>query len=844
MIHEPNSGSSPRASIDNLLAGREILLAACSKSMPQDFPQQMSRLVDAYFTERVEEAMSCGILLSGEGFSVVAVGGYGRGQLAPCSDLDVLILSDHLSGTGLEELSAFLFHPLWDLKFEVGHGVRSVKDNLKLAKSDFKVLASLLDLRFIAGEEEPFRRLFAGFREKVLPEAGDSFCRTLWENRSLMGVGMDSVVLEPELKNGWGGLRDAQFVKWCADIKGGYAPLNQDDLSDLCKDEALIMRARCAVHLIRRRKQDRLILDILPDVASLCGVKGYNPAKRGNDLLTSIHKAMVRIRSMGDALYRESFDRAMRSFIGCEGPVGLAEALAVFETKSRNGYPLTREARRAVSRVDSAAGVSVEKALTTLIDILKGEFGWRTSLEMLDSGLFKSFLPEFATVSELVPYDGYHQYPPGRHSLLTVNKCREIFRDEFAEGGNCISAQDFDALVLAAFFHDIGKGKRNHSERGAKIVEEILARTGFPARFKEDVIFLVREHLLLVRASRSIDLSSLEALRAIAETVRSARRLRMLFILSMADSMATGPRVWNSWSESLLREIYSGLELALTDDRYCVLESEDLMADAVRRLWLAAAGNFEPQTVERMIAVMPERYLLAEDPDEIVLHMKQVLEFNVLYEKDLIRKPAGKGGRGINIVRSFASDDESRIKLVITARDQDFLFAAQSGALSLHSVNILSAEIFSWADGTAVNTFIVEAPSESAPTDIWARVERAVMYALTGRLSLDFRLHKKRNSGYSRNQPVRVPTRITVDNDSSESCTLIEVIAQDRSGLLYDIAALFSRMNVDLRMARISTTGQSVFDVFHVEGPEGGKIEDSEHVNELIDALEYSLANF
>lgn len=835
--------TSLRGSIDNLLAGREILLAACSRSMPRDFPQQMSALVDTYFRERVAEAVDNRIISVDEKLSIVAVGGYGRGHLAPFSDLDVLILSDHMSGSGLEELSGFLFHPLWDLKFDIGHGVRTVNDNLELAKSDSKVLASLLDLRFIAGEEEPFRKLFAGFREKVLPQAGDSFCYTLWENRSKMGVGMDSVVLEPDLKNGWGGLRDVQFIKWCADVRGGFYPLNQEDLVDLCRDESLIMRARCAVHLTRKRKQDKLILEVLPDVASLCGVKGYNPAKRGNDLLASIHKAMVRIRSMGDALYRESIAPGSQSFIGGEDPLGIEEALQIFKTKSRTGEPLTRDARRAVSKIESGAGVSVEKALISLIDILKGEYGWRASLEMLDSGLFKSFLPEFAEVAELVPYDGYHQYPPGRHSLLTVHKCCDIFRDEFAEGGKCISGQDFDALVLAALFHDIGKGKPNHSERGAKMVEDILSRTGLPNRFKEDVIFLVREHLLLVRSSRAIDLSSIEALRSIAETVRSARRLRMLFILSMADSMATGPRVWNSWSEALLREIYAGLELVLTDDSYSELESEDILADAVRKLWLAASDRFESQKVEAMISVMPERYLLVEDPDEMVLHMKQVLDFNKLYERDLVRKPSGRGGMGINIVRSFPTEDERRIKLVITARDQYFLFAAQSGALSLHSVNILSAEIFSWADGTAVNTFLVEAPSENAPSDIWARVERTILYALTGRLALDYRLHKKRSSVYCRNVPSRVPTRVALDNDSSDTCSIIEVITQDRSGLLYDITALFSRMNVNLQMARISTTGQSVFDVFHVEGPEGGKIIDKDHAAEIVSALEYTLSS-
>ncbi|WP_319763828.1 HD domain-containing protein [Maridesulfovibrio sp.] len=841
MNAETIPGLSAELSVDRLLAGREILLAACSKSMPRDYPQQLCGLVDDYFRARIEEAVSEGILFSHDDLSIVAVGGYGRGQLAPFSDIDVLILTDLTAQEDLEDLASFLFHPLWDLKFDVGHGVRTVEQNLDLAKSDFKVLASLLDLRFIAGREEPFRRLVNEFRSGVLPVVGESFCSILWENRSKTGKGMDSVVLEPDLKNGWGTLRDVQFIRWCADIKGDYSPLNQTDLVDLCKDEALLMQARSAVHLLRKRKQDKLILDILPEAASLCGVKGYDPAKRGNQLLTSIHKAMIRVRSMGDALYRESFDADSRSFIDHQGIAGLKAGLEVFGIKSRTGAPLTREARRAVSTISSSEGINLTRALKMVIDIFKGESGWRASVEMLDSGVFKSFLPEFSKVAELVPYDGYHQYPPGRHSLLTVHKCCDIFRDEFSAGGKCISAADFDALILGAFLHDIGKGKRNHSERGAEITADILARTDFPDLFKEDVIFLVREHLLLVRSSRSIDLSSAEALQKIAERIGSLRKLRMLFILSMADSMATGPRVWNSWSESLLREIYSGLELELSDDPFIDVAPAAQLSESIRRVRECAQGEMDSSVAESLIDCMPERYLAVEDPDEIVLHMQQVLDFNRLYEKDLVRKPSGKGGQGLSLVRAFETEDEKRVKVVITAKDQDYLFVAQSGVLTLHSVNILSAEIFSWSDGTAVNIFIVETPSYSAPADIWARVERSIMYALTGRLALDYRLHKKRNSVLTCPLPGRVPTRINIDNESSEECTLIEVITQDRAGILYDMALFFSRMNINLRMARISTTGQSVFDVFHVEGPGGGRIEDEIHLKELSDALEYTL---
>ncbi|SDK58206.1 UTP--GlnB (protein PII) uridylyltransferase, GlnD [Maridesulfovibrio ferrireducens] len=834
--------SGSEASIENLRAGRDALLAACSKSMPQDFSQRMALLVDCYFNARLAEAVVKGILPDCTGLSVLAVGGYGRGKLSPFSDLDVLVLTDLSKADVLENLAAFLFHPLWDLKFEVGHGVRSVPQNIELAKSDFKVLASLLDLRFIAGNEELFKTLSGEFTQKVLPVAGDSFCRTLWENRKAVGVGMDSVVLEPDLKNGWGTLRDVQFVHWCAGVKGDYLPLNSDDLADLRRDETLLIRVRSALHLTAGRKQDRLDIERLADVASLCGVKGYSPGKRGNDLLNELHAAMIRIRSMGDALYRESFIKDSQQFIKWSGPISLKSALNLFKIKSRNGNPLTREARRAVANLNSEIDICLGDVLNLLIKILEAPYGWRSSLEMLDSGVFNSFLPEFSKVAALIPYDGYHRYPPGRHSLLTVHKCCDINKDEFE--GETLTPADLDILMLGAFFHDIGKGGRDHHKRGAEITAEILSRTTFPSEFKDDIIFLVREHLLLVKGARRIDLSDGDSLLEIARKVGTTRRLKLLFILSMADSMATGPRVWNSWSESLLRELYSGLEQILAEASVHEFDNDQKIGETRARVKILSSEIMEGSLVDLMLDAMPDRYLLSLEPEEIVCHIEQVIEFNAAYEKDLIRKPCGKGGKGLNLVRSVENIADGRTRIVITARDQDFLFAAQAGVLALHSINILSADIFSWSDGTAVNIFTVESPSaESAPTDLWARVERAIMYAMTGRLSLDYRLHKKRNSFFAKTNSQKVPTQISVDNDSSELCTIIEVRTQDRSGILYDMAVTFSRMNVDLRMARISTTGSSVFDVFHVENSGWGKIEDSEYVKELVVALEYAVSS-
>jgi [protein-PII] uridylyltransferase len=824
------------SAVGALEAGRDLLLASCSRRVAEDLSLNMARLMDGYFKTRILEAEKEGLFTAGGDLSITAVGGYGRGRLAPFSDIDVLIVTGRKPECNLEDLVSFLLYPLWDLKFDVGHGVRSVKENIKLAASDFKVFTSLLDMRFLAGAPGPAQKLQDELASVVLPSSGNDLVETLWEDRIRKGSDMDCVVLEPELKEGWGGLRDLDFIFWTHRVLRSWGPLGDEDLKKLSDCHKCLDEARSALHLVSGRKKDRLILEMLPDVAALCGIRDYNPARRGEKLLAEIHNSMIGIRSMGDALYREGFCSSCRT-IDWNGQDGINGAVSLFRLKSESGLPLSRRARRLVSSIAPSSECNLKKTIPVLIEILRAPYGWKTSLEMLDSGLLSVILPDFSKASRIVPFDGYHQHTPGRHALLAVRNAIKISDDEFS-GADGLTGGDIDILVFAALLHDIAKGSSDHSSRGAEIAAAIMEQAGIRGEDSADVIFLIREHLLLVHAARRIDLSDAFSVAELVRKVGSLRRLKMLFVLTVADSMATGPRVWNSWSGGLLRELYSKLYSSF--EGRSIGSGEDLILKRRSRIRELGSGTVGKAFLEKSLDSMPERYLLSFDAEAIVKHLHVVKEFQDILAKDMVRKPAGRGGIGVNLVRE-CSRVRDMVQVVVAAMDQPMLFSTQAGVFSLHGLDVLSAEVFNWSDQTSLNVFTLRRSGDDAlPEDVLERAQRSILYAMTGRLALDYRLHKKRSSPLEGSCGAGIPVVISLDNDSSENSTIVEVQTGDRTGLLYDISQVFSRMNAEIKMARICTSGVKVFDAFHLCGVDGRKIVDNDHLEELVQALKFA----
>lgn len=484
---------------------------------------------------------------------------------------------------------------------------------------------------------------------------------------------------------------------------------------------------------------------------------------------------------------------------------------------------------------------------------------------MLDTGLMSALVPEFGPVEHLVQFDDFHIHPVGKHTLEVVRALAALL--PVSRGGapapdispelrqTAGDLPQFDRLLLAGFCHDLAKPDRDHSASGAELAESLLARLGADADTQADVAFLVRQHLLIPKIATRRDLADESVVAAVAETCGSVERLDMLYLLAVADSQSTGPRAWSPWTASLMAELARKAKRLLTAGPLAephAVEKSRQVREAAQELALqpfAGPHGQEPPLdagyVERCLERMPARAFLVLDAPTVARHLRLARRFRQSLDEDLIRKPAGKAGIGVAEIDAVAVKGRA-FQVSIAAMDRPGLFAVMAGVLALHDLNILSAEVLTWPMGSAgagaslaVDVFLVEEPSDGLHLDdLWDRVRRAVSYALTGKLSLEYRLDQKRSS------PLMVASRapkgsrkVRVDNEQSDFFSLVEVAAPDRLGLLHDLAQTLCAHGLRIHLARIATSAGRIHDVFYVRTDEGLKLKDPTRIEELRTAL-------
>jgi len=823
------------------------------------FAWEYTHLVDRYFEERIREAGPQRFA-----FALVAVGGYGRGRLCPGSDIDVLLLFKRRIPAGAERFIKTLLFPLWDLGLDLGHGARTVADCVSLAKKDFQVLASLMDARPLAGEAGVFETFRAAFADRVLKKSGRTFAASLRAHNETRAsqYGDASALLEPELKNGLGGLRDGQQVAWLTRvlrILGRNPIFLPEELARLREDRAFLNRVRTALHLAAGRKTDRLFFDLQPPTARLMGFASRTASPEDTGLaveffLSRLHQAMTRIKAMRQSLFQEAFpertgplpELSIRNLAA--GPEGIrfrrqADAtpdnvLGAFLESARTGLPLTWGARRIVRRDPArfAAGLEGQReTLSTLVEIFLAPH-CRTALDgLLETRLLPALFPEFAEVEQLIQFNDYHVHPVGRHTLATVALLSDFLRGDGQWTGELAAkVADPAPLVLAGFFHDLGKGAPDHSAAGAAMARKVLARYGRSPATAEDAAFLVEHHLLLPKTATRRDLSDERVVSDVAATVGDTARLDMLHLLSVADSMATGPRAWNGWTRSLLGELYFKVRNLLRHGPLSEPDAARRLADA-RQAVLAAASDQDPEFVEAAMRAMPPRAFLALTPVAVAGHVRLVKKLWAAVAEDRMRKPSSVGGKGVNLIEAAPGRAEKTFRLTIAAVDQPRLFATIAGALSLHGLNILAADIFTWKDGTAVDVFTVGEPPENLyAEEVWARVGRSVRYAMLGKLDLAARLEERGNSVLTRKRGrPRLAPLVTIDNRASDFYTVVEVAATDRTGFLFDAARTLAAHGLSIHVAMITTIKGRAADVFHVRTQDGQRLLDETRMDAL-----------
>lgn len=850
---------------------------AVSERWDPGFVARNSGLFDEYFAARLEEIRQS---LPGEVPALVAVGGYGRNELSLFSDVDVLILYKTRVPAEAGTFARQVFFPLWDLGLDLGHGVRDIADCLALGASEFQVLTSLLDARFVAGDKTAFEELHGALDYELLPRVGRDYAARLGkqrEERDLM-YGDASSQIEPDIKNGRGGLRDYHDMVWLSKAAfGAKSPRDLAALGLLSHPEYeaaaghldFLLKVRNRLHLVCGRKNDRLFLPLQEEVAAGLGCQDSPDAPAVEVFLAALHREMSELKELSRSFwsaYGGQGGRPARTraepvsenivlkrgelyFEPPDSPVARPLLLMeIFRHSADTGAPLSWEARRLVGEHLEIAADRLNdsrEAAEVFMHALTSPRAFETLEQMYETGLLGAFIPEYGRVQDNVQFDAYHLYPVGRHTLHAVHNVHELAlgdRGLFSDIYRHLAHPE--RLLLGAFFHDIGKDGPGHEARGEKIAAQVLARWAVGKDTIRDVRFLVRNHLLLGVTATRRDLSDESAIVQVASQAGTPQRLKMLFLLTWADAKATGPKAYNDWTANLLTELYFKVLRVL---EHGVLSEPDAAVKMVQtrdRVRVLAGKKRDPKIVEDMLAVMSPRYTLVMEPGEIVSHFDLLDELEEALKQDARSRSAKAAGKGVLVMRVQRFETRNCYKVTMAARHAPELFYTVAGVMALGGINILSADLFVWKNNTAVYVFMVCEPPDSLYADrAFERVRTGTSKALTGRLALGYRLAVKRDSLLAEPGKPGPGPAVNVDNESSDFSTIIEVVCDDRIGRLFDIASVLFELKLDVHSAKIATQGDRVADVFYVRGYDGQKVRDPEQIREVEQALLHALGS-
>lgn len=866
-------GPEMTGAFEELKESRNRLISLFLRSkVTYSFQDDYTEIMDQYFRESLQESRSGHRLFKEKApFAFLAVGGYGRMELSLCSDVDILILFGTKIPTLAKELAEEIFYPLWDLGIELGYGTRAMRDCMRLCREDFQVLASMMDSRFICGDSPLYLRLMETLQGKVIAKRGVAFCRWLEDMHEIRmeTFGDASHLLEPNLKEGIGGLRDYHHILWIASaLFRSRAPRDLEYLGKVSHNEYQELRehlrfiwlVRNWLHQLSGRKNDRLGFEYQEEIAQRLGFQDQDNLLAVEQFMGRLHSSMASIKSLNRSFVKTHLPKGkghrkeyQASDVTGElhthgGEIEFDSATAIvsnplllmsiFEESSHSGCPLSMEARRLVREflflVDDKFTRS-EKAAKGFLNIINGQNTFETLNQMHEIGFLESYIPEFGRIKDRVQFDAYHIYPVGRHCLETLrclkdlNNHKEILLlDVFSE------LPEPEALFVAGLFHDIGKIGKDHTRKGEAITRKILSRFDYDKKGAEDVLFLVRHHLLLVETAARRDLNDEKAVVQCARTVGDVGRLKMLYLLTWADSMATGPRAWNDWIANLVRELFFKILHILERGELASLDASQrvkMTMSGVRRVVSRGKKHLD---LNGFFEVMSPRYLLAGKPLDIVRHIEMAQG---------LKKQISNHDPSPFCLEVRENKLEDCCEITFLARDRPGLFSDVAGVLALNNINILSADIYTWRDGTAIDIFKVTNPLDPInPDRNWQKVKEDLRRTFTGKLSLAYRLGQKRGPSILSNvkKPSRAP-QVTIDKESSDFFTLIEVFADDRVGLLYLITRTLFDLRLDIRIAKIATKGDQIADIFYVRDLEGQRVEDEEHLKEIEGALYYEL---
>jgi [protein-PII] uridylyltransferase len=763
------------------------------------------------------------------GVALVALGGYGRGGLSPGSDVDLLIVHDGPNADQVAMLAERLLYPLWDAGIRVGHAVRTPAECVE-ASAGLDAATAMLDGRLVVGDRRPWEHAHEAVLEAVRDDPR-ALADRLADDRSARRerFGSVSFLLEPDVKEGVGGLRDVQTLGWLQIAIG--SPLEEAGVLRAAErravDEAeeFLVRVRSALHLETGRGLDRLVLEQQPPVAAGMGFVDEPGLLAVDGLMRSVFEHGRQV----EHVISSAFDRYLRGSSHVPEieptPAGILWAF-VSVVRERGVMPAAGlDAMAPASIPDGPWPAEVREAFLELIRSGPDAAG---ALETLDRiGLLARYLPAWSAVRCRPQRDPYHRSSVDVH-LLDAFAAAASLLDEPGDDPIAVQAaaalDDRDALLLGALLHDIGKnGEGDHVAVGADVARRTLEHIGVAGPTADVARFLVSQHLLLSDTATRRDLEDEELVQGLAATIGEPSRLAALSLLTIADARATGPLAWTPWRAALVRELVAkvGRVLDRGDVEPGTAERLSRRADEIR----AALANEDAGEVERFLMRMPRGYVSTVAAERVAAHF------------GLLVRPMGA-----QEVRTVASGGSrpGTYELAVAAADRAGLLSMIAGALTLAGLSILTAQVFTTENGVAVDLFEVEGAFEAeVGEERWRDVRGTLRKAIEGRLSLDHRLHAKR--AHYPGPRHDVPVRITIDNDASDFFTVVEVGAPDRLGLLFDVTRTLAELQLDVHLAKVATYGVRVVDAFYIRDALGRRVEDPDQIAEIEQALRSSI---
>lgn len=817
--------------------------------------------------------------------AIIAQGGYGRAELNPRSDIDLLFLYSWKLTPYVEAVAEKLLYTLWDAGLQVGHAARSIAESVRLANRDMKVKTALIDGRYLCGDAGLYGDFEKAVEHSLLRKNEERFIREkLEENRQRQErYGGSVYLLEPDVKEGEGGLRDIHAALWIAKVRhkiknfDGLALLGviqEKDLSELQGAQDFLWRVRNELHFGSGKHQDQLTFAEQERVSRALGFAGERKLKpvevfmrsyylRASQVsrLTSLiihrvteHPGAPDSRRYGVGRKIREGVQVSRNYLWISEPNILTShpenLISLFADTQKHKVEISEESRELIRGHLSSMDEGLRSSTTanlSFLEILKWkERVYETLLEMHRCGVLGALIPEFGRLLCMALHDLYHIYTVDQHSLRLVMELERLRAGAFRESFPLLTqlaraVENIEILYLGLLSHDIGKGYGGgHSEIGAEMAKNIAGRMGLNIDDTAQLEFLVRCHLLMAHTAFRRDLEDEKTIIDFAQTMGNLSNLKMLYLLTYADIRSVGPEVWNNWKGALLENLYLRAASILEGQEKGEFRREDRRSRIRRiqaRLRQRLAVKYDGESLDRFLESMPDRYFLATPEDEMPPHFELMSQFG---GDGSINSPSREGSREsfVSSVHHFPERDYS--EMVLCAEDRPGLFARITGVFAALGLDILNARITTAKNGLILDVFWI---SHSGRAEVvmdsrkWTRVRALLDQVLTGAVDIARLVEESRRPSLFKRRGPKVPTSIQIDNEASNDFTIVEVYTQDRIGVLFAITYGMHLLGISIHLAKISTNVDQVADVFYVADEQGGKIRDPERLETIRQTL-------